>query len=201
MVVVAAAVALAVAVAAAAVEDGGGDIVARRGGVVVVVVVLSVVSNSPKKEMLESLLYSLLSLRQKRKTALSRVCFLRIPFVLLSPRGGGISPFWFLFNRTRSARAAGRVLQNDGLSFFENEFFVLFRVCIKKIREKNCLTLSSHAHSPARAQRERQTERKKGRRETENRRSHTHRALFAFLFRDYIPFLLEWVIHTALVHS
>jgi len=105
VVVVAAAVALAVAVAAAAVEDGGGDIVARRGGVVVVVVVLSVVSNSPKKEMLESLLYSLLSLRQKRKTALSRVCFLRIPFVLLSPRGGGgISLFGF-FLTARGARA------------------------------------------------------------------------------------------------
>ena len=170
----------------------------RRGGVVVVVV-LSVVSNSPKKEMLESLLLSSVSPTKKKKRPLA---FLFSGFLFrCSLRARGDIAFWFLFNRTRSARAAGRVLQNDGLSFFENEFFVLFRVCIKKIREKNCLTLSSHAHSPARAQRERQTERKKGRRETENRRSHTHRALFAFLFRDYIPFLLEWVIHTALVHS
>lgn len=173
----------------------------RRGGVVVVVV-LSVVSNSPKKEMLESLLLSSVSPTKKKKRPLVSRFFSPASF-RCSLRARGDIAFWFLFNRTRSARARR-------VAFFKmmdsRSLRMSFSCCLgfvsKKIREKNCLTLSSHAHSPARAQRERQTKRKKGRRETENRRSHTHRALFAFLFRDYIPFLLEWVIHAALVvHS
>ena len=89
----------------------------------------------------------------------------------------------------------------DVLSF-ENEFFVLFRVCIKKIRgELLELTLSSFhfAFARARTDREKQTERETERqteRETKKKQKITHtavRSLFA---------LLEWGIHAALfVHS
>jgi hypothetical protein len=65
----------------------------------------------------------------------------------------------------------------DGLCFERVCFCFLFRVCIKKIREKLvCLTLSSHSHSPARAQRDRQTDGQKDRRETKTEIA--HRALF-----------------------
>ena len=103
----------------------------RRGGVVVVV--LSVVSNSPKKEMLESLLLSSVSPTKKKKRPLVSRFFSPASF-RCSLRAGGDIAFWFLFNRTRSARARRVAFfkMMDSLSFFENEFFVLFRVCIKK---------------------------------------------------------------------
>ena len=166
----------------------------RRGGVVV----LSVVSNSPKKEMLLSLFYSLLSLRQKRKTFFFSGFFCCSPRVHARRAGGDIA-FWFLFNRTRRARAAGVAFfktMDSGRSFFEK----CLGFVSKKLGKKLCLTLSLHTFTFARARTERNTDRKKGRQTRNRKQKITHRALFAFL-RDYIPFLLEWSIHTALVHS
>jgi len=144
-----------------------------------------------------SLFYSLLSLRQKRKTFFFSGFFCCSPRVHARRAGGDIA-FWFLFNRTRRARAAGVAFfktMDSGRSFFEK----CLGFVSKKLGKKLCLTLSSH-NTFARARTERNTDRKKGRQTRNRKQKITHRALFAFL-RDYIPFLLEWSIHTALVHS
>ena len=164
----------------------------RRGGVVV----LSVVSNSPKKEMLESLLLSSVSPTKKKNFLFLRLLLL-FSACARATRGGDIA-FWFLSNRTRRARAAGVAFfktMDSGRSFFEK----CLGFVSKKLGKKLCLTLSSH-NTFARARTERNTDRKKGRQTRNRKQKITHRALFAFL-RDYIPFLLEWSIHTALVHS
>ena len=135
--------------------------------------------------------YSLVSPTKKKNFSF----FLRLSFVVLracTRDARGDVAFRFRFNRTRRARGS-RSSKWWTLPNFFFETVLLFRVCIKKIREKLCLTLSSHSHSPARAQRE--TDRKKERQtdEKQKQRSHTARSsLFA---------LLEGSTHTALVHS
>ena len=144
----------------------------RRGGVVVV---LSVVSNSPKKEMLLSLFYSLLSLRQKRKTFFFSGFFCCSPRVHARRAGGDIA-FWFLFNRTRRARAAGVAFfktMDSGRSFL--------RFCLgfvsKKLGKKLCLTLSSHIHIRPRAHREKHRQKERKADEKQKTEDHTPRAL------------------------